>query len=283
MENPNKTSSGVQELIDRLRDEGVSEGEQQAQEILQKANDEADKILNEARQEAEKIRSTVIEEIDAQQTAAHEALRLAFRDTELKLKQEMVAQFSAQVKRIVSLELQDEKFIKQIILTLAGQAQSVYDTKTPLEILLSPQLFEGKGEQSEEEKNIHDKFEHFIRAVSGEMLREGIELKLAHEVVRSISLALEPVGSTEPVRSDQRNVADRPVSNPLYQGLACRRMTTLKAGCNFDVIPARLLGGSKESVQASRIGCKRFLHEDIDALADRMFDMDRSNVGPGRA
>ena len=191
MENQNKTSSGVQELIDRLRDEGVSEGEQQAQEILQKANDEADKILNEARQEAEKIRSTVIEEIDAQQTAAHEALRLAFRDTELKLKQEMVAQFSAQVKRIVSLELQDEKFIKQIILTLAGQAQSVYDTTTPLEILLSPQLFEGKGEQSEEEKNIHDKFEHFIRAVSGEMLREGIELKLAHGQEAGIRLQVK--------------------------------------------------------------------------------------------
>ena len=49
------TSSGVQDLINRLRDDGVNAGQQQASNIVNKAKDQAAKILADAKKQSQQM------------------------------------------------------------------------------------------------------------------------------------------------------------------------------------------------------------------------------------
>ena len=74
------STSGVQELIDRLSHEGVAQGQKQAEEIVRDAQKKADETLDEARQQANEILKQAREEAQQFQAAGEEALRLAARD-----------------------------------------------------------------------------------------------------------------------------------------------------------------------------------------------------------
>ena len=121
--------SGVQELISRLRDEGVQAGQREAERILLEARRQAEQMVSEAKVEAEEIKRKAREEIEAERLAAHEAIRLAFRDTELQLESDIKATFAAQVRRLVSMELQDRDFLRQMVLTIVGRATSRHDRR----------------------------------------------------------------------------------------------------------------------------------------------------------
>ena len=59
-----KTSSGVQDLISRLRDEGVQAGNQEAERLLAEARHEAAEVLQQARSEATRLREQTRMEIE---------------------------------------------------------------------------------------------------------------------------------------------------------------------------------------------------------------------------
>ena len=49
--------SKIQELTDKLLNEGVEKGKEKAQEIISQAKEQAEKIINEAKQQAEDIKA----------------------------------------------------------------------------------------------------------------------------------------------------------------------------------------------------------------------------------
>ena len=165
-------SSGVQELISRIRDDGVHAGENKAAEIIAEARREAARILAQAQSEAEEIQSNSSAEIESYKSAALDALKLAARDTSLQLEAAVLASFEAHVKRLVAPVVYDGSFIRALLLVLAGQAADQYPPDQELEILVSDMLAGKADENAELDKTIRDS----VLGISSNMLREGVEI-----------------------------------------------------------------------------------------------------------
>ena len=91
MNHEESSSSGVQELIERLHEEGLSKGQDQAEQLISKAREQAAEILEKAKSEADKILAAAISEAQQTRIAGEEAVRLAGRDTILRLNEELRA------------------------------------------------------------------------------------------------------------------------------------------------------------------------------------------------
>jgi V/A-type H+-transporting ATPase subunit E len=169
MEEPIKTSSGVGELISRIRDQGVQAGKQEAENILEKARAEAAKILADAEAESRDLRAKTQADMDAYRAAALESLKLSARDTVLQLKSRVVSAFEVFVSRLVSSATRDEELIKSIVLVLAGHAADEFIKDKEIQILINDAILSGQPK-------LRDRAKQTILALSSDMLREGIEL-----------------------------------------------------------------------------------------------------------
>ena len=165
-------SSGVQELIARIRDDGVQAGNQRAEEIIAEARREAARVLAEAQAEAEETQKRAAREIESFQQAALESLKLAARDTRLQLEAEVLANFEAHVKRLVAPVTYDGSFVRALILVLAGQLADQYPRDQQLEIFVSDMLAGRDEENAELDRTIRES----VLGISGNMLREGVEI-----------------------------------------------------------------------------------------------------------
>jgi V/A-type H+-transporting ATPase subunit E len=173
-----QTSSGVQDLIARIRDDGVRAGRQQAQQILADAQRQAARMLEEARSEVEQMRQKARAEIQNEETAALEALKLAARDTGLRLEAEVVSAFESCVKRLISPVTHDGSVIRALTLVLAGHAVEEYVKDEDIQILVSDILFR----EPEESPELKERVNRAVLGITGEMLREGVELIPSSEV-----------------------------------------------------------------------------------------------------
>lgn len=164
--------SGVQELISRIRDDGVQAGESKAEEIIAQARSDAARLVREATEEAQQTRDKAAAEIKSEQDAALAALQMAARDTRLQLEAEVMAAFEEHVKRLVAPVTSDGSFIRALILVLAGQAVQQYPVDQELEILVSD-LISGREEENQE---LDDRIREAVLGISSDMLREGVEI-----------------------------------------------------------------------------------------------------------
>ena len=164
-------ASGVQELISRLRDEGVKAGREKSDQILQEAREQASRIVAQAKAEAEGMLGKARNEIETDKAAAIESLRVAFRDTKLKMEAELKATFAAHVKRLVSVEMRDVKFLRQIILAIAGLAAGDKACgEKPTEVLLPENLFKTDKIDTRPTEDGQDNMRHLVLGISSEML-----------------------------------------------------------------------------------------------------------------
>ena len=176
MAEPAQESSGVQALIDRLREQGVEAGRSEGDRLVAEARDRAGQILAEARSEAEAIRDRARDDVDAERRAADEALKLAARDTVLALKQDMAARFAEEVKRLVALEMQDHTFLQRLILEVAGRAGESLPVGAPLEVILPREAVGVEELRAKPEAARDGTLTHLVLGLSRDMLRIGVEL-----------------------------------------------------------------------------------------------------------
>lgn len=169
-----KTSSGVQDLIERIRDEGVQAAQIKADGLLRDARKQAADIVAGAKAEADAARTKAKVEIEAHRTASLDALQLAARDAVLDLKARVVARFEEFVKRLVVSATRDEQLVRNIVLVLAGRAAEEFIQDKEIEVRISQALL-GEATLKEEGKQA-------ILALSSDMLREGLELVPSHEI-----------------------------------------------------------------------------------------------------
>lgn len=158
-----KISSGVQQLIDRLHNDGVDSGKQEGQRLIEDASRKAAQVFADARKESETLLSKAHAEIEREKDAARAALRIAARDTALKMRSEIAARFESQIRRLVTEELQDREFLRRLILAIAGKSMSEVPPDQAVEILVSEKA---GGDQ-------------MVREIAAEMLREGVEIRPA--------------------------------------------------------------------------------------------------------
>jgi V/A-type H+-transporting ATPase subunit E len=191
MAEPKKTSSGVQELISQIRDEGVKAAQTEADRLLKEAKEQAAVIHEKAKTMAEETKSKARQEIEDERTATLEALNLAARDTIVRLGEEVRTVFESHVKRLISQELQDEKILREVILTVAGKACKRLEKNEAVEILLSPESFDHESIDTHKGSKGEERLKHFILKITGDMLREGIEIKPSVERFKGIRIRLK--------------------------------------------------------------------------------------------
>ena len=170
MTEPDVKSSGVKELIERIRDEGVHSARAEADRILTQAKARAARIVADAKAEAAAIKKEARASMEREQTATIEALRIAARDTELELRSAIMSGFEEHVRRLVTDVTTDSSVLRDMILVLAGRAADDFIQDKDAVIFVPDRLAD----------EVSAELDEFLRksavALSGDVLREGIEL-----------------------------------------------------------------------------------------------------------
>ncbi len=212
-----QTSSGVESLISRIRDQGVQAGREEAERVLSEARREAARTLEAARKEVEAMRASASAEIEAEKTAAMEALHMAERDTILELRTRVTDGFERHVRRLVSESTLDSEFIRTVVLVLAGHAAKEFIKDKEARILVSASL------SGEEDKSARQKAKDVAREVtlgiSADMLRKGIELVPADDEHRGVRVEL--VGEDVEVDLSEKAISELLLSQllPRYRAI----------------------------------------------------------------
>jgi len=176
MTEPDVKSSGVKELIDRIRDEGVHSARAEADRILTEAKARAARIVTDAKAEAAAIKKEARAAMEREQTATIEALRIAARDTELELRAAIMSGFEEHVRRLVTDVTTDRSVLRDMILVLSGRAADDLLKDKDAVILVPDRLAD----------EVSAELDEFLRrsagALSADVLRQGIELIPSSEV-----------------------------------------------------------------------------------------------------
>jgi V/A-type H+-transporting ATPase subunit E len=215
MTDTKEMSFGVQELIDKLRDQGITEGQREAEQIIDEAHSKASELLLQAQKDIDALLAEARQKIETEQKASHEAIRTAFRDSEIALRSKLRDAFSSHLKRLVSLELKDKDFINQLILAIATIKGSQIDPSASIEILLPAKLFEMDADNLRLNKEGKEQLRHLVLGINNEMLREGIELLPSSDIKGGIKVRL--VGEDMEI-----DLTDETISNLLLKYLLPR-------------------------------------------------------------
>jgi V/A-type H+-transporting ATPase subunit E len=176
MTEPDVKSSGVKELIDRIRDEGVHSARAEADRILAEAKARAARIVADAKAEAAAIKKEARAAMEREQTATIEALRIAARDTELELRAAIMSGFEEHVRRLVTDVTTDGSVLRDMILVLSGRAADDLLQDKDAVILVPDRLAD------EVSAELDEFLKRSAGALSADVLRQGIELIPSSEV-----------------------------------------------------------------------------------------------------
>lgn len=127
----------LQALTDKLYNEGLSKGKQEAEVVLAKARNQAESLLAEAREEAAEIVSKAQKEAAALQTKVAGDLRMASEQSITATRQyieQMVLTNS--VGENVSRALSDTAFVKELLRTVVGAFNAASPESVPLSVIL---------------------------------------------------------------------------------------------------------------------------------------------------
>jgi len=212
----NKTDSGVQNLVDRIRDQGILAANEKANKIVRDAEAKSAKMLADAKLEVEKLRETARLEIEADHAAALEALKLSARDAMLQLKAKVSSEFEVFVQRLVTSATRDEQFIKAIVLVLAGHVKEELIGDKDVQILISEAILTGKPNEE-----LGERGKQTILSLSSEMLREGVELIPSSDIQGGANVRL--------VKDKlEIDLSDKAIASLLYQRIMPRFQAILE-------------------------------------------------------
>ena len=186
-------SSGVEALIERLREQGVDAGRAEADKIVVEARRRAAQIVHEAETHAAELVEAARKETRMLQTGGEEALRIAMRDTVLRLKVELSERFGAEVRRLIAVAMDQESFLKQLILEVAGRAreEAGVDAGEAVQIQL-PRALVGLDELRRNPLELREgSLSHFVLSLAGNVLAEGVTFGVAGDEDRGICLYLK--------------------------------------------------------------------------------------------
>ena len=210
------TGAGVQNLVDRIRDQGVLAATEKANKILRDAETKSAKMLADAKLEVERLRENARIEIESNRAAALEALKLSARDTVLQLKSVVSSAFEVFVQRLVTSATRDEQFIKSIVLVLADHVQKELIGDKEIEIDISESILTGRPTEKMSERS-----KQTILGLSSDMLREGVELVPSSEIEGGARVRLVK----EKLEID---LSDKAISKLLYQRILPRFQSILE-------------------------------------------------------
>ena len=171
-------SYGVEELIERLRDEGVKAGQSEAERIVADAEARARWLVAQAQDEADNLVEKAREEARSLKTSANDALRVAARDMLLSLRERLTHRFAGEVRRLVGEQLTDREFLKELILEIAGRQTAVIGDDDRLEVLLPGKALELDELRKDPGELQGGELTTFVLGITDDMLREGVTVRV---------------------------------------------------------------------------------------------------------
>lgn len=134
---PNK----LQELTEKLYNEGLSKGKQDGEELLRQAHSEADDIIAKAKAEAARIVAESQKEADDLKTKVTSDLKMAATQSISVTKQEMERLVVTNITRQAASEcLSSADFVKEMIKAIVGAFNPANATPVDLDIVLPESL-----------------------------------------------------------------------------------------------------------------------------------------------
>ena len=127
----------LQELTDRLYEEGLSKGRQEADQLLAKARKEAQEIVAKAREEAAAIHAAAEKEAAETRTMVTGDLKMASTQTIAALRQQVENMVITQaVAKPVGAALSDSKFVQGLIATVVKAFNAANPDGVGLDVIL---------------------------------------------------------------------------------------------------------------------------------------------------
>ena len=127
----------LQELTDRLYEEGLSKGRQEADALLEKARKEAEDIVAKAHEEAEAIRADAEKRAVKIRTMVQGDIKMASTQSIAALKQQVENMVLTEaVAKPVGAALSDEGFVKDLIKMVVRSFNASNPDGVPLEVIL---------------------------------------------------------------------------------------------------------------------------------------------------
>ena len=192
-------SSGIDELVEKLKNDGIQAGQQKALDIIAEAEKRADQLEQQAREKADAMLKESHQRIEREEQAAKDALQLAFRDMVLGMKNAMLERLSSDFSREVKQQAAAVPILEKMILEAVRQISS--EVRVPelnnteagaeVEVLVPQQLMQLDDIRANPEKasegpladlSAHLTEQMFSQGVSfaaGEQ-DAGIQMKLTH-------------------------------------------------------------------------------------------------------
>jgi len=189
---PHIASSGVEALIERLRNEGVSAGQEKAEDIVINAQKHAEWIIEEAELEAKQILEKAHKQASDLENSGKDAIQLAGRDALLKLRDTLLGSFSHEVMRVVGEKMTDQQFTEKLILALAGRVRSNIGLDEHKNILISlPEDIMGVEELRKNPEELNEGIlSQYTASIAADLLREGVLFKVADELKAGLFIRL---------------------------------------------------------------------------------------------
>lgn len=212
-----KVSSGVEELIQKLHDDGVSAGKEQAQKIIEDAESEAEKIVADAKRSAEKLIEDAQAEATRTRKSGEDALNIAMRDIVLKLKARLSETVGDRVRKLICTDLAQEDFLKALILEVAARARDdAHLDETKSAKFLLPKELIGLEELRQHPLELEEgSLSHFILNVAADVLRDGVSFGESDEFKHGLKIYLED-------KDIQIDLSDERISEILLEHLQPR-------------------------------------------------------------
>jgi len=169
-------SQQIQELIEKIKNEGIQAAQQKAKEIEEQARKQAATIIEEAQKKKTQLIQEAKNEIQRMQDAAHMALKQASRDTLLNLRQQINSILKTVISNQTAAALTPEQ-LANIIGTVIKQAVQKSKGGESIEVVLSPHDLE--------------KIKHgFLNKLQQE-LRRPIQFQASEEIHKGFTISFD--------------------------------------------------------------------------------------------
>lgn len=167
----------LQELTDRLYNEGLSKGKKEAEELVKKAEKQAADIISEARKKAEDIMKEAEDKAAELENKTARDLKMAGSQTVASIKQKVeTAIVSGMISKDIASAMEDGEFIRSVIRTIAEAFNPDSAKAVPLELILP--------------ENMKQDMDRFLQESLGKTLNAGIEVR--YEKMKSGGFRIGP-------------------------------------------------------------------------------------------
>jgi len=185
-------SSGVEALLERLKNEGVVAGQEQAENLVTNAQKRAEWIIETAELEAQELLDRAKKQAEDIRVSGQDALKLAARDAFLRLRDNLLGSFSDEVMRVVGKQMTDKAYTEQLILALAGtvREKSALDLSKEIVISLPEDVIGVEELRKNPEELKQGSLSHYTAAIAANLLRDGVNFQVTEDIDAGLSIRL---------------------------------------------------------------------------------------------